>query len=209
MRLHVMLLDRDPRVSGLATRPLELRWHGPSGVRSHAPQLMLRLVDGQGVLADCTGKGELSRRQRSVAAVVGEICTAVGWRYWVLEPVDPIYRRNVTWLAGYRHPRHHGGQLLAAALQEAFAEPAPLLPSSATFNRLVHALAGGRGLLVSARQRRWRSARRRSRRVRRPLDPVALTADRGKRSVADGSRAACPTRRRARATPAALMRRQP
>jgi hypothetical protein len=33
------------------------------------------------------------------------------------------------------------------------------LPSSATFNRLVHALADGRGQLGSARQRRWRSAR--------------------------------------------------
>lgn len=55
MRLHVMLLDRDPRISGLAARPLELRWHVPSGVRAHAPQLMLRLADGQGVLADCTG----------------------------------------------------------------------------------------------------------------------------------------------------------
>ncbi|MFJ3498833.1 Mu transposase C-terminal domain-containing protein [Streptomyces sp. NPDC086091] len=33
------------------------------------------------------------------------------------------------------------------------------LPSVATFNRLVHALADGRGLLGSARQRRWRSAR--------------------------------------------------
>jgi hypothetical protein len=33
------------------------------------------------------------------------------------------------------------------------------LPSAATFNRLVHALADGRGLLGSARQRRWRSAR--------------------------------------------------
>lgn len=126
MRLHVMLLDRDPRVSGLAARPLELRWHVPSGVRAHAPQLMLRLADGQGVLADCTARGELSRRQRSVAAVVGEICTAAGWRYWVLGPVDPVYRRNVAWLAGYRHPRHHGGRLLAASLQEVFAESAPL-----------------------------------------------------------------------------------
>ncbi|MER7221527.1 MULTISPECIES: TnsA-like heteromeric transposase endonuclease subunit [Streptomyces] len=126
MRLHVMLFDRDPRVSGMAARPLELRWHGSSAVRSLAPQLMLRLADGQGVLADCTGRGELSRRQRSLAAVVGEVCTAAGWRYWVLGPVDSVYRRNVTWLAGYRHPRHDGGRLLAAVLQEVFAEPAPL-----------------------------------------------------------------------------------
>ncbi|MEV7004640.1 TnsA-like heteromeric transposase endonuclease subunit [Streptomyces sp. NPDC093982] len=58
MRLHVMLLDRDPRVSGLAARPLELRWREPGRVRAHTPQLMLRLADGQGVLADCTARGE-------------------------------------------------------------------------------------------------------------------------------------------------------
>ncbi|MFI8793896.1 TnsA-like heteromeric transposase endonuclease subunit, partial [Streptomyces sp. NPDC055105] len=122
-RLHVMLLDRDPRVSGLAARPLELRWREPGGARAHAPQLMPRLADGQGVLADCTARPELSQRQRSLAAVVGEICAAVGWRYWVLGPVDPVYRRDVAWLAGDRHPRYHGGPQLAAALQEAFAEP--------------------------------------------------------------------------------------
>ncbi|MFF8632560.1 TnsA-like heteromeric transposase endonuclease subunit [Streptomyces werraensis] len=80
MRLHVMLLDRDLRVSGLAARPLELRWHGPSGVRAHAPHLMLRPAEGQGVLADCTAGQELSRGRRSVAAVVAEICTAAGLR---------------------------------------------------------------------------------------------------------------------------------
>ncbi|MGW2369713.1 TnsA-like heteromeric transposase endonuclease subunit [Streptomyces sp. NPDC001667] len=126
MRLHVMLLDRDPRVSALAARPLELRWHERDGVRTHASQLMIQLVDGQRMLADCTARPELSQHQRSLAAVVGEICAAVGWRYRVLGPVDPVYRRNMTWLAGYRHPRHHGGHQLAGALQEAFAERAPL-----------------------------------------------------------------------------------
>ncbi|MCZ7430165.1 TnsA-like heteromeric transposase endonuclease subunit [Streptomyces sp. WMMC1477] len=126
MRLHVMLLDRDPRVSGLAARPLELRWRERGETRMHAPQLMLRLADGEGVLADCRASQELSQRQRSLAAVVGEICGAVGWRYWVLGPVNPVYRRNVTWLARYRHPRYHGGQRLAAALEDTFAHPAPL-----------------------------------------------------------------------------------
>ncbi|MFD4814373.1 TnsA-like heteromeric transposase endonuclease subunit [Streptomyces sp. NPDC058418] len=73
MRLHLMLLDRDPRVQGLAGRPLELRWRAPGGVRAHLPQVMLRLADGQGVLADCTARGELSQRQRSLAAVAGEV----------------------------------------------------------------------------------------------------------------------------------------
>lgn len=126
MRLHLMLLDRDPRVQGLASRPLELRWRVPGAVRTHAPQLMLRLADGQGVLADCTAGRELSQRQRSLAAAVGEVCVAVRWRYWVLGPVDPVYRRNVTWLAGFRHPRYRGSERLAAALRESFAGRTPL-----------------------------------------------------------------------------------
>ncbi|MFF5197941.1 hypothetical protein [Streptomyces anthocyanicus] len=112
-----MLLGRDPRLSGLAARPLELRWHRPSGTRAHAPQPMLRPAEGQGVPAHRTGSKELSRRPRSLAAAATEICTAAGWRYWMLGPVDPVHRRNVIWLAGYRHPRHHSGQLPAAALQ--------------------------------------------------------------------------------------------
>ena len=124
MRLHVMLLNRDSRVSGLAARPLELRWPEQGRVRAHAPELMFRLGDGQGVLADCTTRAKLSQRQRSLAAVVGELCAAVGWRYWVLGPVASVYRRNVTWLAGYRHLRYRGGLVsLDARLEGAAARP--------------------------------------------------------------------------------------
>ncbi|MGZ2360985.1 TnsA-like heteromeric transposase endonuclease subunit [Streptomyces sp. 372A] len=128
MRLHVMLLDHDPRVTYLASQPLELRWRERERdeVRTHVPQMMLRLADGQGVLADCIAGEELSQGQRSLAAMLGEVCAAVGWRYWVLGPVDPVYRRNVAWLAGYRHPRYHGGQQVAAALRKSFAGRTPL-----------------------------------------------------------------------------------
>ncbi|WP_333779068.1 Mu transposase C-terminal domain-containing protein [Streptomyces sp. IBSBF 3136] len=51
--------------------------------------------------------------------------------------------------------RVYTGRLLA----ERYGEGVVPLPPAATFNRLVHALADGRGLLGSARQRRWRSAR--------------------------------------------------
>jgi hypothetical protein len=44
-------------------------------------------------------------------------------------------------------------------LAEQYGDGVVPLPSSATFSRLVHALADGPGLLGSARQRRWRSAR--------------------------------------------------
>ncbi|MFJ4082780.1 hypothetical protein ACIP2Z_27945 [Streptomyces iakyrus] len=87
---------------------------------------MLRLADGQGCSPTAQGEesclgvsGLLRQRPERSGATAGR-------RYWVLGPVDPIYRRNVTWLAGYRRPRNHGGRSLADALQEAFAEPAPL-----------------------------------------------------------------------------------
>ncbi|MFI8345633.1 hypothetical protein ACIF8W_37040 [Streptomyces sp. NPDC085639] len=44
----------------------------------------------------------------------------------MLGPVEPVYRRNVAWLAGYRHPRYQGGQSVAVALEEAFATRTPL-----------------------------------------------------------------------------------
>ncbi|MFF9135506.1 TnsA-like heteromeric transposase endonuclease subunit [Streptomyces sp. NPDC014806] len=134
MRLHVMLLDRDPRISGLAARPLQLQWPGPGGLTAHAPQLMLRLADGQRVLADCTSRTEFSQGQRSLAQLMDELCVAVGWRYWVLGPVSPLYRRNVAWLSGYRHPRYRGGAVVDAALQEAFAEPTPLVEGADGFS---------------------------------------------------------------------------
>ncbi|MFF4234121.1 TnsA-like heteromeric transposase endonuclease subunit [Streptomyces sp. NPDC001820] len=121
MRLHMMLLDRDPRVSALACRPLELRWIEDGRARLHAPHLMIRLASGQGVLADCTARAQLSQAQRSLGMVVGQACRRVGWRYWVLGPVDPVYQRNVTWLAGYRHPRYRGADELARAVREVFA----------------------------------------------------------------------------------------
>ncbi|MED7949312.1 TnsA-like heteromeric transposase endonuclease subunit [Streptomyces sp. BE303] len=126
MRLHVMLLDRDRRVSGLAGRPVELRWRDERQDHSHLPQLMVRLGDGTGVLADCSSRPQLSARQREVSAVVGQLCRSVGWQYWVLGPVDLVYQRNVTWLAGYRHPRYGGGRELARAVREAFARRRPL-----------------------------------------------------------------------------------
>jgi hypothetical protein len=79
MRLHMMLLDRDPRVNGLAARPLELRWHELGKVRAHAPQLMLRLADGQG----CWPTARPGRSCRSVS-----------------DPLRPWWERSVRQWAG-------------------------------------------------------------------------------------------------------------
>ncbi|MEW2636060.1 TnsA-like heteromeric transposase endonuclease subunit [Streptomyces sp. NPDC048389] len=127
MRTQVMLLDHDPSVVAIACRPVELTWPGHDGgwVR-HAPHLMARLADGSGLLADCAGRGDISPRLASRAAVLEVAAAAVGWRYQVLRPPDPVLTANVRWLAGYRHPRYRGGELAVRAA-EVFRRPRPLI----------------------------------------------------------------------------------
>lgn len=106
MRTQVMLLDHDPDVVAMAGRPVELLWHEPGGLRvQHAPHLMARLADGSGLLLDCAGREEISRRLAHRAEVVAAAAASVGWRYKIVRPQDPVLAANLGWLAGYRHPR--------------------------------------------------------------------------------------------------------
>ncbi|WP_324605628.1 TnsA-like heteromeric transposase endonuclease subunit [Streptomyces niger] len=84
MRLQLMLLDRDPDVTGLAGRPVRLVWRDQSEgrVRSWVPQLFVRYTDGTGLLADCPARpGAGGVRARRAAEVVEAACAAVGWAY--------------------------------------------------------------------------------------------------------------------------------
>ncbi|MFF7585872.1 TnsA-like heteromeric transposase endonuclease subunit [Kitasatospora purpeofusca] len=129
MRAQLMVLDRDPQVTGLAGRPVRLLWRTRRGQpRSWVPQLFARYADGTALLADCPGHadagGERALRGEQAARTA---CDLVGWRYRRLEPLDAVFAANLRWLAGYRHPRFRGRPEVADALLEAFARPRPLL----------------------------------------------------------------------------------
>lgn len=128
MRTQLMVLDRDPDVTGLSARPIRLLWRESDGrVRSWVPQLFARYADGAGLLADCpsspTAGGDRAQRARMVLEAA---CARVGWSYRRLEPPPAVVAANLRWLAGYRHPRYQGPPGLQAALAEAFAAPRPL-----------------------------------------------------------------------------------
>ncbi|MFI1585286.1 TnsA-like heteromeric transposase endonuclease subunit [Embleya sp. NPDC020630] len=130
MRDRLMLLDRDPRVVGLAGRPVRLVWRDAADgrVRSWVPQLFARYADGTALLADCPGSsGAGGVRELRAGGVVAAACEAVGWSYRRLEPPDPVLVANVRWLAGYRHPRHRGSPVVEAAVVDAFARARPLI----------------------------------------------------------------------------------
>ncbi|MFF4756638.1 TnsA-like heteromeric transposase endonuclease subunit [Streptomyces sp. NPDC002514] len=135
MRTQLMLLDRDPAVTGLAGRPVRLVWRdeADSRVRSWVPQLFARNADGTGLLADCPSvPGAGGARAQRAGAVLEAACARVGWAYRRLEPPCAVAAANLRWLAGYRHPRYRGSSGLQAALVEAFAVPRPLFGGAAS-----------------------------------------------------------------------------
>ncbi|MGW2602089.1 TnsA-like heteromeric transposase endonuclease subunit [Streptomyces klenkii] len=92
------------------------------------PQLFARYADGTGMLADCPSHAEAGgERAIKAAAAVAEACWQVGFVYRRLERLDDVVEANMKWLAGYRHLRNQGRPGLAAAVQEAFAQPRPLM----------------------------------------------------------------------------------
>ena len=129
MRTQLMVLDRDPEVTGLAGRPVRLLWRTPRGqVRSWTPHLFARYRDGTALLADCPSHpGAGGERALNAAEAVAAACADVGWTYRRLQPFGDVLAANLKWLAGYRHPRNAGPPGQAAALLEAFARPRPLL----------------------------------------------------------------------------------
>ncbi len=142
MRVQLMVLDRDPRVVGMAGRPVRLLWRDGRGrVRSWVPQLFARYADGTGMLADCPSHAEAGgERAMKAAAVLAEACAQVGFVYRRLERLDEMVEANVKWLAGYRHPRNQGRPGLAAAVREAFARPRPLMEGAEAVGDPIEAL---------------------------------------------------------------------
>ena len=129
MRTQLMVLDRDPDVTGLAGRPVRLLWRTPGGqVRSWVPQLLARYTDGTALLADCPSHPDAGgERALAAAQAVEEACADIGWTYQRLTPLEEMLAANLKWLAGYRHPRNAGRPRLTAAVLEVFARPRPLL----------------------------------------------------------------------------------
>lgn len=129
MRVQLMVLDRDPRVVGMAGRPVRVLWRDGRGrERSWVPQLFARYADGTGMLADCPSHAEAGgERALRAAAVLAEACAQVGFVYRRLERLDELVEANVKWLAGYRHPRNRGRAGLLEDVVEVFSQPRPLV----------------------------------------------------------------------------------
>lgn len=124
-RDHLMGLDFDPAVVGVASQPFWLSWSSSGRPRRHAPDYFARLRDGTGVVVDVRPDDRIRASDAEAFAVTAQACESVGWQYRRVGAIDPVWAANVRWLAGYRHPRClDAGR--AAQLLEVLSAPLPL-----------------------------------------------------------------------------------
>ena len=126
-RDHVLHLDFDPSVVGIASQPFWLHWTAAAGTTvTHAPDFFARRRDGSAVVVDC--RPVERRRPRDVAKfdATARACVLAGWEYRLLGAADVLVTANLRWLAGYRHPRHHLPETVEV-LRRVFATPMPLM----------------------------------------------------------------------------------
>ncbi|MEX5712942.1 TnsA-like heteromeric transposase endonuclease subunit [Parafrankia sp. FMc6] len=126
-RDHLMLLDFDPMVVGIASQPFWLSWAAPAGdAYRHVPDFFVRRADGSAVVVDCRPADRIRPRDVVKFDATRRACGLVGWEYRQVGAPDRIVVANVRWLAGYRHPRHRLAEP-AAVLREVFTRPTPLM----------------------------------------------------------------------------------
>jgi hypothetical protein len=130
-RDHVMLMDFDPAITGIASQPFWLHWQDGDGrLRRHAPDFFARRADGGGVVVDVRPDDRIPAEDAEVFRVTALACGQAGWEFRRAGTIDPVLRANVRWLSRYRHPRCRR-EPVAAALLEAFTEGLPLLAGAA------------------------------------------------------------------------------
>ncbi|WP_274914090.1 TnsA-like heteromeric transposase endonuclease subunit [Streptomyces sp. WZ-12] len=122
-RDHLMLLDFDPLVTGMASQPFRLSWTGTEGKRiRHTPDFFVRRADGTALVVDVRPDERIKPPDAVKFAVTAAACSLVGWDFTRVGAPDAV----LMGLAGYRHPRVHRAGV-AARLMAAFAEGGGLL----------------------------------------------------------------------------------
>jgi len=126
-RDHVMVMDFDPGITGIASQPFWLHWQDEDGrSRRHAPDFFARRADGTAVVVDVRADDRIPPKDAEVFRVTAMACGQVGWEFRRAGTIDPVLRANVRWLSRYRHQRCRR-EPAATALLETFTPGLPLL----------------------------------------------------------------------------------
>jgi len=130
-RDHLMLLDFDADVVGLASQPFWLSWLESGRERRHAPDFFVRRADGTGLVIDVRADDRVEPADAAAFEATARACVQAGWLFRRVGAPDAVLTENVRWLSRYRHPRCGGRREVAGRLVEVFARPRPLFVGAA------------------------------------------------------------------------------
>ena len=122
-RDHLIALDADPAVVGVASQPFRLHW---GDGRHHVPDYFVRLSDGTATVLDVRADDRISDADAELFDRSEQACRSLGWAYRRAGVADPVVTANLRWLSGYRHPRVYR-PAVAAALEAVFDSARPLM----------------------------------------------------------------------------------
>ncbi|MGB7963285.1 MAG: TnsA-like heteromeric transposase endonuclease subunit [Propionicimonas sp.] len=125
-RDHVMRLDFDREVVGLASQPFWLFWAVDGESRRHAPDFFVRRRDGSAVVVDCRPDHRIRPRDVQAFEATAAACEVLGWEFERVGSLDPVLAGNLRWLAGYRQPRF-ADPAVGGRLREVFGGPRRLM----------------------------------------------------------------------------------
>lgn len=125
-RDHLIRLDADPDVVGVASQPFWIRWRHGGATRRHAPDYFVRGSDGGALILDVRADDRIEARDAEAFAAAERACAAVGWQYRRVGALDSVLAANLRWLSGYRHPRC-ARAAVATELVRVFTTPTELL----------------------------------------------------------------------------------
>ncbi|MFF2852114.1 TnsA-like heteromeric transposase endonuclease subunit [Streptomyces sp. NPDC058001] len=114
-RDHLVLMDFDPAVVGVASQPFWLHWHDGSRERRHAPDFFVRRADGSAVVVDVRAHDWIAPRDAEAFEVTRRACAGAGWDFERVGTPEAVLLANVRWLSRYRHPRCRQGPVAAPA----------------------------------------------------------------------------------------------
>ncbi|MGW1393080.1 TnsA-like heteromeric transposase endonuclease subunit [Streptomyces nigra] len=125
-RDRLLLMDFDPKVTGIASQPFWLHWHDGERERRHAPDYFVRRTDGSAVVIDVRADERIEPSDVQAFEATRMACAQAGWGFKQVGTPEAVLLANVRWLSRYRHPRclHHAA---ANRLREVFTTPGPLL----------------------------------------------------------------------------------
>jgi hypothetical protein len=171
-RDHVMAMDFDPDITGIASQPFWLHWQDENGrPRRHAPDFFARRADGSGLVVDVRPDDRIPAKDAGVFRVTAMACGQAGWEFRRAGTIDPVVRANIRWLSRYRHQRCRR-EPAAAELLETFTPGMPLLAGVAQVGDPVavlpvayhllwrRELACGMSVLLGSTSTAWRAPAR-------------------------------------------------